>query len=251
MITMFLSFSIMSITIVNGNTRTPTIPNSPSNDIKEEPHQPIDKDPLYPIEEGTLYLTIYNDSVDPENNFENKILAQETIPLTSFQEGFVYEMPNAQKEDGFIFMDWVIYSGNKNPSFLVEDGLDEQEISLIKPDENGDRKIDIHAAWRYDGTSTWPLMLTLEANTGFIENQSSIIYDAVGPLFSGSTIYLCAYPIPIRNGYDFLGWYDTPELSGESIKTLNAISFCDETDEGVDWSAKHPVTLYAKWQKAS
>lgn len=76
MITMFLSFSIMAETIVNGNTRTPTIPNSPSNDIKEEPHQPIDKDPLYPIEEGTLYLTIYNDSVDPENNFENKILAQ-------------------------------------------------------------------------------------------------------------------------------------------------------------------------------
>ena len=40
---------------------------------------------------------------------------------------------------------------------------------------------------------------------------------------------------PTREGYEFDGWYDNPEMTGEKITTLN-------TSEPTD------IVLYAKWK---
>ncbi len=210
--------------------------------------------PVYPIEDGTSFLTVYNDTCDPENNWENKILAKELIFESTVAQGTEYAMPEYEPQEGFLFLGFVVYydkAAKPHPRLgMLGDALTASNLCYIKPDENGSRNIEIHAAWRYDGISDWPLLLTLNANGGSIENESSMTYDAVGPMWSGATVYLCAYPVPAREGYTFTGWYDTPACNGTPNVLLSALSFCEQADDGtIDWSAKKPITLYAGWEK--
>lgn len=60
---------------------------------------------------------------------------------------------------------------------------------------------------RFFNAGNWPNLLTLDANGGTIENENTMTYDAATPMGSGGYVYLCAYPIPVREGYTFTGDY--------------------------------------------
>lgn len=218
-------------------------------ETKEQNNTSVPEVPVYPLEDDVIsFVTIYNDSYDPVD-YNNIILRQDAITYAMLGENG-YSMPAYEQQDGFIFMGWVLYyEKNMEEGHRVEmigDALTGDDFLHIKP-ESGSRPVEIHAAWRKDGIGEWADMLTLNANGGTIEGSSFVTYDAKTPMGSGGIVYLCAYPVPVRDGYTFTGWYENPDCSGNRQTLVYSIEFFERTDEGIDWSASKPITLYAGW----
>ena len=203
--------------------------------------------PIYPIEDGTSYYVVYNDTYDPDNNWNNRVLEEGFIFEAQLAQGMDYALPEYEPVEGYIFMGWVIYyeSGNMG---MAGEALTANNICYVKP-KDGSRSIEVHAAWRHDGIGKWPHLLTLDANGGTIENEGSVTYDADGPMASGSYVYLCAYPLPVREGYTFTGWYAEPDCNGKQVKRLMGIDFYEKKGDDFDWSTTKPITLYAGWAR--
>ncbi|MGN1148378.1 MAG: InlB B-repeat-containing protein, partial [Lachnospiraceae bacterium] len=188
----------------------------------------------YPIEDGTSYYVVYNDTYDPDNNWNNRILEEGAIFESLLAQGMDYALPEYEPEEGYVFLGWVIYYEDGNIG-MAGDSLNASNICYVKP-ENGSRSIEVHAAWRHDGIGEWAHLLTLDANGGTIENESSVTYDADGPMASGSYVYLCAYPVPVREGYTFAGWYAEPDCSGRQTTRLIGLDFYEKNGDDYDWS---------------
>lgn len=203
--------------------------------------------PYYPVEDITSFYTVYNDTVDPDNNWNNKILEEGIIFESLLLQGMDYALPAYEPEDGYVFMGWVILYEEGNVG-MAGDSLTADNICYVKP-ENGNRNIEVHAAWRHDGIGECPYLLTLDANGGTIENESSVTYDATGPMVSESYVYLCAYPIPVREGYTFAGWYAEPDCSGKPVTKFIGLDFYAKNGDEYDWHTINPKTLYAGWRK--
>lgn len=231
-------------------------------------------------DDGTVHILVYNDSFD-EKHFQqsglgeyNLLLAEETFAESYFTEGGGYTLPSyekAQEENGYEFLGWAAYYKKKKADggpklVLLPDTLTEENLLCFAP-ADGVREVEIHAAWRMagngDGTQMGSNMtntLILQAQGGLIEGEESITYNAVTPLASAGAVYLCAYPVPVREGYTFTGWFETPEAGEkdgtgteafQSVERLNATAFY-EKDEGAaepDWSAPKSIVLYAGWKK--
>ena len=231
-------------------------------------------------DDGTVHILVYNDSFD-EKHFQqsglgeyNLLLAEETFAESYFTEGGSYTLPSyekAQEENGYEFLGWAAYYKKKKADggpklVLLPDTLTEENLLCFAP-ADGVREVEIHAAWRMagngDGTQMGSNMtntLILQAQGGLIEGEESITYNAVTPLASAGAVYLCAYPVPVREGYTFTGWFETPEAGEkdgtgteafQSVERLNATAFY-EKDEGAaepDWSAPKSIVLYAGWKK--
>lgn len=230
-----------------------------------------DSMPEYPLADGTVHILVYNDSFD-EKHFQqsglgeyNLLLAEETLAESYFAEGGSYTLPSydkSQEEYGYEFLGWAAYYKKKKADggpklVLLPDTLTEENLLCFAP-ADGVREVEIHAAWRTaesgDGTQTGSNMtntLILQAQGGLIEGEESITYNAATPLASAGAVYLCAYPVPVREGYTFTGWFETPEAGEkdgtgteafQSVERLNATAFY-EKDEGAaepDWSARNP-----------
>lgn len=207
--------------------------------------------PIYPLEDDVIsFITIYNDSIDPVS-LDSKIVSRDFITYAILGESG-YAMPAYEPQDGFVFMGWVVYY-DKNmetgPSLgKIENVFTGSDYLHIKP-QAGSRPVEIHAAWRNDGISKWANMLTLNANGGTIEGSSLVTYDARTPMGSAGKVYLCAYPVPVRDGYTFAGWYAEQDCSGKQCTLLYGADFYERTKEGIDWSSSKPITLYAGWVK--
>lgn len=215
----------------------PTVPDT-------EPTETLPTAPTFPLGSGTLEVTVYNSTVDPDNNWTDRILLQERFPEAEFTE---LALPQAELEDGFEFLGFVLCGGNRAEGqlhdYLLQGVLTSEEAMLVAPDADGVRHIDIHAAWLSTrGGEPW-MPLTLDANGG----EPTMKYDATSPLASGGCVFLCAYPRPERTGYHFAGWYWTPDCSGEAVEELEASAFFREGENGIDWRTSFPVTLYARW----
>lgn len=230
--------------------------------------------------DNTVHILIYNDSFDEKHFLQsglgeyNLLLAEETLTESYFTEGGSYTLPSydkTQEENGYEFLGWAAYYKKKKADggpklVLLPDTLTEENLLCFAP-ADGVREVEIHAAWRLagngDGTQMGSNMtntLILQAQGGLIEGEESITYNAVTPLASAGAVYLCAYPVPVREGYTFTGWFETPEAGEkngtgteafQSVERLNATAFY-EKDEGAaepDWSAPKTIVLYAGWKK--
>lgn len=209
--------------------------------------------PCYPAEDVTSFLTVYNDSFDPEI-FDNRILMQNFVFESLLLQGDEYSMPAYEPVDGYLFMGWVVYydkAVSSGPLLgMLGDTLTIDNVCYVKPEDGSgsSRDIEIHAAWRYDGISDYPYLLVLDANGGTIENGESATYDAKGPMGSGAYVYLCAYPTPVREGYTFTGWY-TEADGGDKKTRLFGMDFYEKNGDDYDWSHPKTITLYAGWVK--
>ena len=98
----------------------------------------------------------------------------------------------------------------------------------------------------YQGAPGATLQITFKLNTPVVVKTFKVIFNAGGGTFNadgtlteGSNIrevvshQLDAIPTPIREGYEFIGWYEDPQGLGNKIITPYVL--------------KRDLTLYAKW----
>ena len=128
---------------------------------------------------------------------------------------------------------------------------EEQLTNLPVSADNSSYLVNIYAAWYQfhlgplPSGSVYAFPLRLDWNYG----SSAYEYNALTPLISGSVVYLSAFPEPTtRPGYQFTGWYDTPDCSGARVYTLNEQNFITGTSPNYFSNLK---TLYAGWEPVS
>lgn len=128
---------------------------------------------------------------------------------------------------------------------------EEQLANLPVSANNSSYLVNIYAVWYlfhlgpHPSGSVYAFPLRLDWNYG----SSAYEYNALTPLISGSVVYLSAFPEPTTNpGYQFTGWYDTPDCSGARVYTLNEQNFITGTSPNYFSKLK---TLYAGWQQVS
>ena len=128
---------------------------------------------------------------------------------------------------------------------------EEQLTYLPVSADNSSYLVNIYAAWYQFHLGPLPsgcvyaFPLRLDWNYG----SSAYEYNALTPLISGSVVYLSAFPEPTtRPGYQFTGWYDTPDCSGARVYTLNEQNFITGTSPNFFSNLK---TLYAGWEPVS
>lgn len=202
---------------------------------------------IYPIEDGTSFYVVNNETYDMNSETGYRILGQGFIFESLLLQGMDYQLPKHEPSEGYEFLGWVIYYDGGNYG-MAGNALTAENVCYVKP-ENGSRSIEVHAAWRRDGIGQHPYLLTLDANGGTIEGESTATYDAAGPMESGTNIYLCAYPVPEREGYTFAGWYANPDSSGKQTNKLFGLDFYEKNGDAYNWSKTIPITLYAGWVK--
>ena len=209
---------------------------APDDDVPTNPPLPLD---------GTVYYSVYNDSFDA--NYDNLLLDSGSISVSRLKAGESLGMPSPVPVDNYEFVGWVVCGGGK--AFrLNSEVLDIDAVSGFTPNGDGDLKLSIHALWRNLDTSNTISVLTLDANGGTIGSASSVTLGAAGPMLSGSTVYLCAYPEPERSGYAFTGWYRDPDCGGEPLSSLSPQEFFAKQNGETDWTKSVTVTLYAGWE---
>ena len=191
---------------------------------------------------GTLHYTIYNDTFSAGG--EPLILAQSDVDISALADApLSLPQPETPAYGAYQFLGWVArYDTSAGQRWTrADDPLTAAFAARIKPGEDGVRTLVLHAAWRRTEESDYPWTLRLDDGTSVTE------YDAAVPLASGGSVYLCAYPKPVRAGYRFTGWLDA---SGAETDTLPAAAFFAKTADGqTDWHAPLPVTLTAQWEQ--
>ena len=208
----------------------------------------------YPLEGGILYYKIYNetDLDNPTADAWERILEEGEITIEQLLAGEVITLPQPEIPDGFEFLGWAAhFSGEKEtyPKWsLLTESVTAEDALRIKPDEDGNRSLDIHAVWRTRDPEAWQIMMVLDANGGTIEGQPSQIYNTLTPKYSGGTVYLCGYPVPEREGYHFAGWYLTTDEGDILVETLPASRFFAEKDGEPDYSQPIELHLVAEWK---
>ena len=205
------------------------------------------------LEDGVVYYTVYNDSYEAGGDYvSGLVLDQGELDGKSLSAGESYKLPDPVMQEGFVFLGFVVRykSAEGTEVRLLHQVLTAEDVVSCKPDENGNRTVEIHAAWRNDGIKEkWANLLTLQANGGTIEGAESAQYDAATPLASGGAAYLVAYPEPVREGYRFTGWYETADCDGKRKLWVNATAFYEQGDAEPDWNAPKEIILYAGWEK--
>lgn len=191
---------------------------------------------------GTLHYTVYNDTFDVGG--EPLILAQGTVDVSALADApLSLPQPEMPAYGSYQFLGWVArYDTSAGKLWTrADDPLTAAFAARIKPGDDGSRTLVLRAAWRRTEEDRYPWTLRLDDGTAVTE------YDAAVPLASGGSVYLCAYPEPVRTGYRFTGWLDA---SGTEVDTLPAAAFFARTADGqTDWQAPLPVTLTAAWEK--
>ena len=215
--------------------------------------------PAYPLENGVLKYIVYNETIEyhPEREVRvaEVVLDEGEIQIEQFTSGYEYRIPAYNAADNFIFLGWVAKYDNGTNAYpryhLLGDTISSNDVSQIKPDSDGVRTIEIHAAWRVDVPTTPTYKMVLDANGGTIDKEASKEYDTLTPKASSGIVYLSAYPIPVREGYKFTGWYKSADLQGKPQEYMYGANFYEVKNNEPDWSALRTVTLYAGWEKIS
>lgn len=214
--------------------------------------EPIDGQ--YPLEGGILYYKIYNEThlANPTADAWERILEEGEISIEQLLAGEVITLSQPEIPDGFEFLGWAAhFSGEKEtyPKWsLLTESVTAEDALRIKPDEDGNRSLDIHAVWRTRDPEAWQIMMVLDANGGTIEGQPSQIYNTLTPKYSGGTVYLCGYPVPEREGYHFAGWYLTTDEGDILVETLPASRFFAEKGGEPDYSQPIELHFVAEWK---
>lgn len=246
--------------------------------IVTNPVDPVDRiydHPVYPLGDGDVVITVYNDTTNFEfPNFPTDedgyrtLLDSATIPEAEFA---YYDLPSAWVPNGYEFWGWVVhvgnpldpggdraslegYQGDYPEEVMIPDGsyafrvygqLTKEDVERVPPSEDGNRYINVHAVW----IESEPEQRLLILNDGM---GGSVTYGSMVPMASEGFLYLCNYPVPTREGYEFDGWYDE---DGNRVEMLVCFfSFTPVVYDsqgnfaGYDWTSTKTVTLTAHWK---
>lgn len=191
---------------------------------------------------GPLHYTIYNDTFGVDG--QPVILAQSDVDISALADApLSLPQPEAPAYGAYQFLGWVArYDTSAGQRWTrAEEPLTAAFAARIKPGSDGVRTLVLRAAWRRTEERRYPWTLRLDDGAAVTE------YDAAVPMASGGSVYLCAYPEPVRAGYLFTGWLNA---SGAEVDTLSAADFFARSADGqTDWQTPLPVTLTAQWEQ--
>lgn len=226
------------VTVSEPTTPPPPV-TEPPPPPETEPPETLPEPSTYPLADGTLDITVYNGSPDMAQNGENKLLYQAVIPEAEFTG---LSLPPYEPQEGFQFLGFVLRADTG--SRLLTENMSPEDTSLVPPGEDGVRKIVIEGTWCVpDSEDPW-MPLTLEPGNG----MSPMHIDATGPLYSATTVYLSAFPVPERPGFLFAGWYRDEAGTDGPVETIPADDFFDRDESGkILWNVHPGITLYARW----
>ena len=212
---------------------------------------------------GTIHIVVYADLDNPDYDWFNPepgtdplmILAEDTLEEATFES---YTLPEFPVLEGYTPVGYIMqtvdtgsYMYDELPMQLypLTDTLLPEHVVNAPIFENGERYVEIHALWRYNGESERILIL----------DGTSYAYNS--PIASEGLCYLAAYPVPEREGMTFAGWYDE---EGNRVEVLTYFDFYPPRDgepdwwlegaserviflENRDWSNPQPVVLHSEW----
>lgn len=210
----------------------------------------------YPLEDGVIRYVVYNDTYyydQTTGSSGNQVLAEGEISAERLKAGENYSLPQPEEPEGFLFMGWVAYFNMEEDTYpkmkLQGESFTAEDAVLIKADAEGNRDVEIHAAWRTEASGNWPNLLLLDAGEGTIEGSNTVQYDTVTPMASGGYVYLCAYPVPERAGYEFTGWYQQTKNGEKRKEFLTGVQFFEVVNGEVDWNRTKEIVLTAGWKQ--
>ena len=209
----------------------------------------------YPMEGGILHYKIYNETLleQPTADAWERILEEGEITIEQLLAGEVIALPQPEVPEGFAFLGWAAHFRGEKETYpkwsMITESFTAEDALRIKPDEEGNRSVDIHAVWNTQDPAVWQMVMVLNANGGTIAGQTFQTYNALTPKYSGGTVYLCGYPVPEREGYDFTGWYITTDEGKTRVETLPASRFFGERNGEPDYSQPLEMYLTAGWEK--
>lgn len=240
---MLVGLSAMTaVAVTGGGTAEDPVPATPDTPpAQQEPYVPPEPEPE-PLA-GVLHYTIYNDTFDDSG--VPLILAEGTVDMAALSDTpLALPQPETPSDGSYAFLGWAgrYDTADGKVWTTVPDPLTADFAASIRPGDTGERSIVLRAAWRLTEQSRYPWSLTLD------DGINAVTYEAAVPMASGGSVYLCAYPQPVRDGYRFAGWLNA---AGERVDLLPASAFFAETADGeTDWRTTVPVTLTADWEKA-
>ena len=173
---------------------------------------------------STLHYTIYNDTFGADG--QPVILLEATVDVSALADApLSLPQPEAPAYGAYQFLGWVArYDTSAGRRWArVEEPLTAAFAARIKPGSDGVRTLVLRAAWRRTEESRYPWTLRLDDGAAVTK------YDAAVPMASGGSVYLCAYPEPVRAGYRFAGWLNA---SGAEVDTLSAADFFARSADG-------------------
>ena len=209
----------------------------------------------YPLEGGILYYKIYNETMldQPTADEWERILEEGEIPVEQLLAGEVIGLPQPEVPEGFVFLGWAAHFRGEKETYpkwsLLTEAFTAEDAARIRPEEDGNRSVDIHVVWRTQDPNAWQMTMVLDADGGLMEGQTTQTYNALTPKASGGTVYLCGYPVPEREGYDFTGWYIITEEGKTRVEILPASRFFGEKNGEPDYSQPLELHLTAGWEK--
>ena len=206
------------------------------------PTEPETEPPTEPEVLGPIHLMVLPGYLDPEQERE-AVLLDETYAGAEFVRAAI---PQPEPQTGYRFLGYALVHRDMKEDWVnrsISDELRRADVADCKPDETGTIQIRLRGVWTAEDREPPFLPLTLDAGGG----EGTAQYDAAGPMLSGTTVYLAAYPAPTRPGWRFTGWYREPE-GGEPVRWLQASEFYGQTGGETDWREQIPITLYAHWE---
>jgi len=231
--------------------------------------------PIYPLGDGNIVISVFNDTTvfefpdfaTAEDGYRT-LLDSVTIPEAEFE---YYDVPSAWTPNGYDFLGWAIhvgnpldpggnietiqgYNGDPPVEAMIPDGsfafrtygrLSREDVERVPPSEDGNRYVNLHAVWTMHVPES-PRLILADGMGG------STAYDMMVPMASEGYLYLCNYPTPLREGYEFDGWYDE---NGNRVDMLvcyfsfTPVVYDSEGNfAGYDWNGEETVILTARWK---
>jgi len=221
-------------------------------------------DPEQVLLDRMLRIQVYHDTYDMLT-YENEVLAENEISAGSLLNGESYQLPECEPVEGYTFLGWVARLEISGADYILlsdQSALTAEDLIAMASTGNLQKLtaawqeqkdtepvgVSIHAAWRKNEPDKWSCVLILDANGGALQGSERVTYAAEGPMGSGCTIYLCAYPVPVREGYRFTGWYPQQETQEQPKNRLSGLDFFEKDGDDWDFSHMHSITLYAGWK---
>ena len=211
----------------------------PERETQTQPPTQQTEEQTQPL--GQIHLVVYPGYWEGERE---AVLLEETYEGADFS---AVAVPQPEPQAGYRFLGYALLHRDASGGWIsraISDRLTREDVSLCPPDDTGTIQISLEGVWCGEGDGNAFLPLTLDANGGTGTAQ----YDAASPKLSGTMVYLAPYPVPVRQGWRFTGWYREPE-GGEEMLRLWATDFYGQTNGETDWRISTPVTLYAHWER--
>ena len=244
---------------------------------------PLERAPDWALGDRLLRITVVNNSgfdIDWDTGeIIPEILLQTEMNELEFTglELPVPEEPEEYEPHSFTFVGFVLVAGEdgeEEPSYSVYVGLEltpeavarAPVVTYTDPDTGETR--EMHDLVLFDmwlcNLEDHPYTVELDPNGGLFQTFTSapgvVLYDdsmsfnVRSPLYSSTIAWTAFFPVPVRPGYTFTGWYRDPECSGRPVVILYGDDFyglLEPEDPGgapeIDWSVVVPVKLYAGW----